>query len=911
MDTFEAATAQLREARDAAVLAQLGATATRFRQRAEARGLLQLARLAGFAERLTGAAPKLNAAEFGTLLSFFAQLAACLRGALGRVAVGDGEGALGLELAQLGGTGLLLSLLKQNPGAFAARTDAAKALPAATPTASSTTPHALTGLLHTFYREHREDWRFFAPEIREQVTLIRALLEKLRAAPPAEHAQFRQSLFRALHTVKGTAYMVGLGPLGNVAHRLEDLLAGADEVASSDEVLDGLEIGAEVLEGLLAAAEGQRAPLPELLARLEASFTAATRPGLEQADPTSTLAESATSDAEKLDAERLDAEKLDAEKEAVTAALTSPFSPAEGSLQVSRARIASWTELTDELAQLRARLEGELEQLAELGPLLSAARRQLDRLGALPASPEDAASQLEEVADDLGELGAQLGSLLGRSYGSLNALGRTTRTLRGEVNRVRRVRIGALFDRFAGFLEGRDEVRLETVGAETEVDTQVLDELSEPLLHLVRNALAHAAEPAAVRLAAGKKARLTLTLRAETEGQWLRLEVADDGPGVRVAALRRTAVTRGLRTAAEVAALSEQEALELMFVPGLSTAPNVDVTAGRGVGMDAVAASVARLAGTLEVDTEPGQGTRFQLRVPPTRRVSDALFVGAGAHTFALPLGAVRLLTVVSQAALADAQLSAEGEAIPLFELTRLLGLTPGVRPGKLTGDSAEINLPGSGLRALNLAAALPTVVLSTAEARFALVVESLGATAEVVLKGGGELLAGLDYLSGITVSGTGVATPLLEPGGLLRLAQGGFTGERITLTDAPAPLRILLADDSLSVRRILGRSLAREGCEVVTAADGQAALETLLSGGVFDALLTDLEMPRLGGFGLIERLRSYPPTAALPICVMTTRAGAAHAEHAATLGADAYLTKPVTAAQLQDFLLPLRARKT
>ena len=937
LSTFEAATARLRAAGELNEdeLGVLTASSTRLRGAAEQSGFGQIARLAGFAERLLSSAPRLSEGEFGTLLSFFEQLAACLRGAVGRVAVGDGEGALGLELAQLGGTELLLSLLRKNPEAFvhAPAPSGAAGRNVALQLSGS---YALGTALRAFYLEHREDWSFFAPEVREQLSTMRALLAELRApgtskssSEPSSEAALT-ALFRALHTVKGTAYMVGLESLGHVTHRLEDLLETTRKTESLGEspfdahVVRVLELGMDVLDEMLSSAEGRGEALPRMFTRLEQAL----------ASPAS-LDDPASADPNPEDTNQ---EPADARV---------PEAPAlpEGSVRLSLSRVERLTELTDELVGIRTRLERELEQIAELGPLLTLTQRYLRRLtrerpavsaapvsvpplSATPATllaasaapvpaflqaPELESgdvlySRLEELASDVGEVEAQLGTLLRTSADELKLLGQTSRTLRAEVGRARRVRMAVLFERLSGLLEGRTDVLLETRGEATEVDARVLAGLTEPLLHLVRNALAHAAEPSAVRLKAGKEAALKLSLGAKIESRKLVLVVEDDGPGVDTSALRHAAVERGLRSPEDAEALSEEAALELMFVSGLSTAAEVDVGAGRGVGMDAALAGMTRLSGTLSVTTQPGQGTRFQLVVPLSRSVSDALFVGAGGHSFALPLGAVELLVAASPEALASAQLTIEDTPVPLLRLTQLLGLSPTVDPGLNSVARFVPNAVAQG-ELISLPLELPTVVLKTAETRYGLVVESLAATAEVVIKDAGELLEGLNYLAGMTVSGTGRVTPLLEPDGLWGLAQGVTPEPAATLTPTQAPPLVLVVDDSVSVRRLLSKALTREGYTVVTAADGQEALEYVLAGKSVDAVLTDLEMPRLDGFRLTEWLRAHPPTAALAICVMSTRASAAHAEHAAALGADAYLTKPVTTAQLLDFLTRTRAR--
>jgi chemosensory pili system protein ChpA (sensor histidine kinase/response regulator) len=461
--------------------------------------------------------------------------------------------------------------------------------------------------------------------------------------------------------------------------------------------------------------------------------------------------------------------------------------------------------------------------------------------------------------------------------------GELARGLRQGVTRVRLVPMDRLLARFERLAVGlaRDEgkeVRLEVGGRGVELDTAVAQEISEPLLHLARNAVSHGLEPPAERLAAGKPAAGTLTLRAYAEGRFVHLEVEDDGRGMDPDLLARRAVELGMLGPERAAALDRRERLDLVFLPGFSTRSEVTAGAGRGVGMDAVRAAVARLHGEIEVETETGAGTRVTLRVPLTQVVSEALWVGAGGQRFLLPTLTVRTLLQVpaADAVAADGGLPAipfEGAPLPLVGLARALGLP---EPAA-AADTWTV------------------VVVRVVDRSFGLVVDELFGIREVMIQGLGELLAPLGHLAGAAVSGDGEVLLLLDP---LAFAPGGRLAlRRPVAVAAPAPsprgTAVLLVDDSLSVRKVLARRLGRLGLEVTTAQDGEEALE-LLREERFDALVTDLEMPRMNGYQLIETVRRRPETRELPVVVITTRAGREHGDLARRLGADRYLTKPV-----------------
>lgn len=301
--------------------------------------------------------------------------------------------------------------------------------------------------------------------------------------------------------------------------------------------------------------------------------------------------------------------------------------------------------------------------------------------------------------------------------------------------------------------------------------------------------------------------------------------------------------------------------------------------------MDAVRAAVARLHGEIQVETEAGVGTRVTLRVPLTQVVSEALAVAAGGRRFLLPTLAVRTLLHRAPEELLTPEgglrpIAWEGDELPLVSLARGLGL-----PERL------VDLP------MERPAAEPwtVVVVRVVDRAFGLVVDEVQGIREVMVQGLGELLAPLDHLAGAALSADGEVELLLDP---LAFAPGSpLAARRPVAAPAPAPeargTAVLLVDDSLSVRKVLARRLGRLGFEVTTAQDGEEALE-LLRAGSFEALVTDLEMPRMNGYELIESLRHRPATRDLPVVVITTRARREHGDLAHRLGADRFLTKPV-----------------
>jgi len=529
-----------------------------------------------------------------------------------------------------------------------------------------------------------------------------------------------------------------------------------------------------------------------------------------------------------------------------------------------------------------------------------------------------------EVAADLAELHGEIARLTTLLRDDAGQLQRQVRDLRASIGRARMVPIGQLFTRFGRQVAATAAatgklVDLELEGEAVEVDTAVAEAIADPLMHLVQNAVIHGIESPEARRARGKPEHGQLLLHAYLQGRFVTVEVEDDGAGIDLAALRREAVARGLRTATAVAALDREETLELVFLRGLSTSTVVTQAAGRGVGMDVVRANLTRLGGEVAIETEAGAGTRITLKAPLTLLISEALMVRVGDETFAIPVTAVRRMVhaeggeVVAAAGGGEELLTRAGgdERLPLLRLDRLFGL------------AARRAEPW-----------LPVVVLAAGGRRCALAVDELLGVEEVVIKGLGELLLGLPLFSGAIVTALGRVVLVLDAPaftlGSAALAAAATeaeakaaAGEAVPAAPAaagasagaagpapPAPLRarrLLLVDDSVSVRKAVGQMLGRHGYRVTAVADGEEALEALRQ-APFDAVLTDLEMPRLNGYELIEEIRRRPGGRELPIVVITTRAGEKHLEVARRLGATACFGKPFDAAALLSLLGGLAA---
>jgi two-component system chemotaxis sensor kinase CheA len=422
-------------------------------------------------------------------------------------------------------------------------------------------------------------------------------------------------------------------------------------------------------------------------------------------------------------------------------------------------------------------------------------------------------------------------------------------------------------------------VRFDVTGGETELDRSVLVQLSDTLLHLVRNAVDHGIETDERREAAGKPPEATVRLHAMQLGAEVIIAVSDDGRGIDVESVRRMAARQGVDTDG----MNDEETLQLIFRSGLSTASFVSDISGRGVGLDVVRASVAAASGRVEVRSEPGRGTEFRVIVPVSLAVAPCLVVSVDDQRFALPLRQV--VSVLEHEP--DSESHVEGRPVIMIER----------RPVPLS-SLAEVLGVGASTTASG-----PVVVVSGATHRHAFRVDTLVGRQDVVVKDLGKLLPGLDLLSGASVGVDGSIMLLLDPSGIIDRARRvggrdsvdrarGAVDDELDQADAAlSHARILVVDDALTVRELQRSILERAGYDVRVAGDGREALARLAE-EPSDLVLTDVDMPEMDGFTLTSAIRANPTLANVPILILTSRATDADRQRGLEAGANGYIVK-------------------
>ncbi|WP_147165080.1 hybrid sensor histidine kinase/response regulator, partial [Pararhodospirillum oryzae] len=424
---------------------------------------------------------------------------------------------------------------------------------------------------------------------------------------------------------------------------------------------------------------------------------------------------------------------------------------------------------------------------------------------------------------------------------------------------------------------GKD-VNTQTSGMEIELDRQLIDRLSDPIVHLLRNAVDHGIEPPAERVRAGKPPHGTLTLSARQDGGFVVIDLHDDGRGLALEAIRAKAVRKAMMTPEQAAALPEAEVVDLIFRPGFSTSALITDVSGRGVGMDVVKRAVVDdLQGSLEVETRPGQGTTFSMRLPLSLAVMRILLVEAGGEPFAFTAQTVvQLLKVPVERLLCVAEREAvvvQNEFVPVADLADLLD-----RPVPPRRPDADVLL----------------VVVRARQEKLALRVDALIDEGDMVLKPVPAPLRALPLVAGMVMTGRNILVSVLHVPALLERAARArvFPGQDEAASEGPAArLRVLVVDDSLNTREIERDVLEAHGYVVTLAEDGRDGLDKALA-EPFDAVLTDVEMPAMDGFTLTATLRRDPRYATTPIIIITSREKEEDKRRGIQVGADAYIVK-------------------
>lgn len=703
-------------------------------------------------------------------------------------------------------------------------------------------------------QEYKHLFQIFREECDEHVQKLNDGLLALERRP--EDAPVDEIL-RSAHSLKGAARMMGFKTLETLAHYLETLLTQLHrgEKQITPPILEALYRDIDAVgQGLGALVEGKEPPpIDALVDELRAA-----------AGETSVSPPSAPAAGEAAEAGKRRAAAAPAPAGRDGAALTS--------IRVQTERLDHLINQTGELLVAKIEALDNLRQIEDTLDALEDWRRKLVR----ETRDGPTLDRIEGVGEDLARVFQRLAD-------NTRRLELLVDEIHEGVRDLRLLPLSTILEPFARMVRdlGRDlgkEVDLALEGAATRLDKKILEELREPLIHLARNAVDHGIEPPDERERRGKPRAGRLLIGARREGTKILVVVKDDGKGLDRGAIAARAIERGLAPAGEIERWPDGEVFDLIFRPGFSTAAGVTEVSGRGIGMGAVVERLERLKGSILTESRAGEGAAFTLSLPLTLSTAHALLFRSGGDIFCLPTDALEKTLLLSPGEITTVEGKATvvvgGTPLAFAWLADVLGLARGAENG-----------------------AIPALVLQSPRGRVVFGVEALIGEEEIVVKALGKFFGHMPQLSGGTILGKGEIALILNPNDLLR-----SVAHQVRTAPPPAPAaarppaakkRVLVVEDTLTTRTLEKNILEAAGFDVTTAVDGEDALIKLYEKS-FDVVVSDVQMPRLDGFGLTERIKKDGRFKDMPVILVTALQTEADKRRGIEAGADAYLTKGV-----------------
>ena len=724
------------------------------------------------------------------------------------------------------------------------------------------------------------------------------------------------NVFRAAHSLKGAARAVGVGAVEQLAHALEDVLGlmQRGEANLSSDLFTACYQALDAIQAIEAVYEaGEVTPPAEALTALagldpfrhsQNSGTAAPAAPQQEEMPPAAIPEAATAP-EKPEVEVIPAVKP----------ISAPLQPAaaDETIRVSVSKLDALMAQLSELLITKIRAEQRLGQVqqaqkyiahwqkewvAERGEFSRLVRQDISSITSidLARTKKDLSHLLEYVSSSqnrLREMTTLINNLSREYHSDTMQMSLVIDGLEEEIKRVRMLPLTLITGSFGRMVRdlaqasGKEAV-LEIIGGDVELDKRVLEQIKDPIVHLLRNAVDHGIEMPKKRLAAGKPACGRITLLAEQQGKDIAISVADDGQGLDTNTIRQVAMRRGIDHAAS---MTDAELIEIIYNPGFSTSPIITDVSGRGVGLDVVRKNIETLRGRINVNWTPGAGSRFTLYIPLALTSSRGLLVRVSNQLFAIPLNAIeRILYVQSE----------DIEPVGGFDTLQYEG-----RPLMLVHLGNVLNLPSH--TSIHSGERIPTIILSAVERRMAFAVDELADEQEVVIKGLGKQLTRVGGIAGASVMGNGEVILTLNIADLIKLAHRSEWRSILNQshqTEASTPTagsrttavqtrrHILVVDDSITTRTLEKNILEAAGFEVQLAMDGQEAYNIVSMGNPPDLIISDVSMPHMDGFGLAQRVKTNPNTSKIPLILVTSLDSPEDKARGIECGADAYIIK-------------------
>ncbi len=717
---------------------------------------------------------------------------------------------------------------------------------------------------------------------------------------PLDGAKLEQ-LLREAHSLKGDSRMLGVKDVETLTHQMEDILGAVKrgERVLTPPVMNCLYQGLDAIRKIATeAVTGQSAGVSvfHVLAQLMGANSDDALPEIQETVAQSNGAASAQVIVEQ---SLVNNEPVQTREPILPAAEVLGLEP---DYQIDTIRVES--QKLDKLLTQASELavtKGQMgDRLAEIDQIIGqweewnreafVSRLTFDELERRWNTPELQPLQnfYNLVETRLEQLGVLLNRLRSTTFEDNAKLETVANELESGIQSLRLLPFSTIFNLFPRTVrdlakqQGK-QVNLLLEGGDNTVDKRILEEMKDPLLHLLRNAIDHGIETPQERQSLGKPPIATIRLRGYQVGNTVSIEVVDDGRGLDVEAITQAAIARGVRTEKELAQMSTAEIQALIFAPGFSTRMAVTEISGRGVGLDVVRANVEQLKGNIQVEFTQGLGCLFRITLNSSLATTDALIVQVSQHPYAIPVGFVEAMQLVSPQevfAIEGSQtLPFQGESVSVAWLADLLGL--------------PVKTPTS-TKALHAASkTIPCIILRIGSERLALLVDTILEQQDIVLKPQSQLLKRIRNISGATILGTGDVCMVVNPTDLFKSAKKAIVSVTVKeLTEqAQVKQKILLVEDSIPIRTQMKRILETAGYEVTAAVDGEDGFNKLRA-GTFNAVVSDVQMPNLDGLGLVAKMRHSPDYKDLPVILVTTLASEEDKRQGHQAGANAYITK-------------------
>jgi two-component system chemotaxis sensor kinase CheA len=714
----------------------------------------------------------------------------------------------------------------------------------------------------------------FKVEAGEHLQVLASGLRELESRPEAaRQTQLVETVFREAHSLKGAARAVDMAEIERLCQSLESVLAALkrQDIPLAPGLLQVLHQGVDCLADLLSYPEAEGTAADQVrLREIGQSLEEAATGVLPSADQ-----EAVEHPLGPAPAVRTDEGKLGS----------------AGTIRIPLARLDSLLRQAEELVSAKLAAGQQVRELqgtrAELGAWQEEWAKTRPKVRAIQqASPAPFLEYLELVHGHLSSLETRVGALAASAGREARSLGGRVDALLADVKKVLMLPFSSLLEGFPRLVRdlARDrgkEVELAIQGKELEIDRRILEEMKDPLVHLVRNSIDHGIEQPAARERQGKPARGMVSIAlSPSNGDQVEILVSDDGAGIEAAQVQEAALRLGVISREEAAGLDVPGALELIFQSGVSTSPILTSVSGRGLGLAIVREKMERLGGILSIETRPGAGTSVRMVLPLTLATFRGVLVRVGEHLFVLPeIHAERVLRVQRDTVKTVENretLVLDGQVLSLVRLAAVLELP--------RTSAAEDGLEGYA------------VVLAASGKRLAFLVDEVLEEQEVLVKSLGRPLSRVRNVAGATVLGTGKVVPILNVPDLVKSAvraSGVVAGPAMAPVEREEAQRrcVLVAEDSITARSLLKNILETAGYEVRTAVDGVDAF-TQLRSGAFDLVVSDVDMPRMSGFDLTAKVRGDKKLADLPVVLVTALESREDRERGIDVGANAYVVK-------------------